>query len=684
MSGQSSAPEPPTGSSDRRRRIFLAACLTVLMGLGFASLSWWRGNLRSIRLPAPPSEPTQRTDPRRSYDGPYRNIHPDVRYVGDAQCAGACHLHDDIVRSYARHPMGRSLVPVEALLDRQRYAADTNNPFNILGRRFEVDCQKKRLWHRQTLLDDSGKPLVELAQEVRWVIGSGAKGYSYLIERDGYLFQTAISWFSHQQRWDLSPGFGPRVLTGRLVPAACLFCHADRIEEHPEQPGRFLAALGESGVSPAGLHAIGCERCHGPGELHVDSADRWDIVNPARLTPPLRDAVCEQCHLEGEARIVRAGRKLFDYRPGLPLHEFWSVLVQGRRSGEDAKAVNHVEQMYQSKCFSRPVGGLKLGCITCHDPHIHVGPGERQSYYRGKCLKCHDDASRARQRPEVTSCSEPPRRRKQVSPQDSCIDCHMPRYRSSDIVHTASTDHRIVRRPSDQPIRPADLESAALVDFYRDRFPGGDPQTERGRGLGLVKMIKTNMLHPQRHADRALRFLESALARDTSDVAVREGKVEAYLLLRRPAEALSEAELLLREQPGNWEFLVEAAYAAQADGELDRARDYWRRAVEVNPVVPDYQIRLVDLLIREGRMEEARRHCEQLLRLDPFNVAGRQAWIGFLLRQGRRAEARRDFDIIRQLKPPDLAQRETWFQQQTRSSPPEEETTNDTKNTNKR
>ncbi len=133
----------------------------------------------------------------------------------------------------------------------------------------------------------------------------------------------------------------------------------------------------------------------------------------------------------------------------------------------------------------------------------------------------------------------------------------MPRYRSSDIAHTASTDHRIVRRPTRQLVGAADLDNAALVDFYRDRFPEGDPQRDRTLGLGLVKMMNTNMLQPQRHADRALRLLESALARDPTDGSVREGKVEAYSLLHRPAEALSEAEALLsrsNRETGNYWF----------------------------------------------------------------------------------------------------------------------------------
>jgi hypothetical protein len=658
MAGQT----PATKSSKPRRLAFLAAAAALLMVLGFAGASLWRWLAPLPREVSATS--TEPADPRRLYNGPYRNIHPDVRYVGDAQCTSSCHIHDDIARSYSHHPMGRSLVPVESLADRQRYTQDTHNPFTLLGRRFEVDRQGKRVWHRQALLDESGKPLVELAEEVRWVIGSGAKGYSYLSERDGYVFQTPISWFSQQKRWDLSPGFGPAVMTGRLTLASCLFCHANGLQEHPAHRERF--------VSPvfAG-YSIGCERCHGPGALHVRSGDRWDIVNPSRLEPRLRDAVCEQCHLEGVARLLRGSRKLFDYRPGLPLNEFWAVLVEGRQSGENAKAVSHVEQMYQSKCFSRPVGERKLGCMTCHDPHVPIGSAQRQTYFNAKCLLCHESPhpNPSPQRGEgqrVRGCSEPLPRRKQVSPEDSCIDCHMPRYRNSDVAHAASTDHRIVRRPSNQPIRPADLENAVLVDFYRDRFPGGDPQTERTLGLGLLKMIHENKLQPRRHGDRALRFLEAALTHDPSDAGVREGKVEAYLLIDRPAEALSEAEVLLPEQSGNWQLLVQAAYAAQAEGQLDRARDYWRLAVEINPVVPQYQARLLELLLRAEQLEEARKHCEQLLHLDPFNVTGRQARVRFLLQEGKKADAAKEFDVIRRLKPPDLSQREEWFKQQLR------------------
>src|SRR5581483_8492798 len=104
--------------------------------------------------------PKDTTDPRRAYDGPYRNIDPDIRYVGDAACAGC---HADISRSYSHHPMGRSLVPVEALIDQQRYTPETSNPFHILGRRFDVVRKGDRMWHHQAVVDDAGKPVVELS-----------------------------------------------------------------------------------------------------------------------------------------------------------------------------------------------------------------------------------------------------------------------------------------------------------------------------------------------------------------------------------------------------------------------------------------------------------------------------------------------------------------------------------------
>src|SRR5262249_41253536 len=148
-----------------------------------------------------------------------------------------------------------------------------------------------------------------------------------------------------------------------------------------------------------------------------------------KLPHELRESVCQQCHLEGESRIVHRGLSPFEFRPGLPLDSVWSVFVRASHNG-DNKAVNHVEQMYASQCFEGSRNSEKpLGCISCHDPHVKVEADKRVAHYRAKCLQCHMSKG----------CTVPEVGRRKTSKEDSCIDCHMPRFATSDIPHVAST-----------------------------------------------------------------------------------------------------------------------------------------------------------------------------------------------------------------------------------------------------
>src|SRR5262249_40751503 len=143
----------------------------------------------------------------------------------------------------------------------------------------------------------------------------------------------------------------------RPINSECLSCHSNYADAVENTVNRFREPIFRG-------YAIGCERCHGPGELHVrlrDTDKNWQgeidytIVHPAKRATvlnrsELREAVCQQCHLQGQTRFLRAGRQTFDYRPGLPMHLFWSVFVQPAESS-DLKAVSQVEQMYASRCF---------------------------------------------------------------------------------------------------------------------------------------------------------------------------------------------------------------------------------------------------------------------------------------------------------------------------------------------
>ena len=232
-----------------------------------------------------------------------------------------------------------------------RQFPDTDSPsFQAQGLEYSVERRGDRVFHKEIKRDASGKVVSQIEAEARYVIGSGEQAMAFLLERgDGYLFESPITWYSRKQKWDLSPGYEKDNLHfERFIKPTCLFCHSNQFDhvEGTENRYRQPIFLG---------HAIGCERCHGPGELHVRKPERVgdelpNIVNPARLQPALREAVCQQCHLQGDIRVVRAGRSLTDYRPGLPLSSIESVFVKAENLGK-SRFFGQVEQMYESRCF---------------------------------------------------------------------------------------------------------------------------------------------------------------------------------------------------------------------------------------------------------------------------------------------------------------------------------------------
>jgi hypothetical protein len=629
----------------RCARLLGVGVLLTLGSLGLY-LAFFRGGPDAPPGGAPP-------DPRRDYAGPFQNLDPAVHYVSDERCA-ECHL--DKALAYAEHPMGRSLLRVGRA---PTPAEDSrfHNPFRALGSQFQVYRDGDRIRHQRTRLDPAGHPAATLDWPVHYVLGSGTRGHSYLTDRDGYLFQTPISWFSQEKKWDLSPGFGVALLTGRAVLPECLFCHANRVHSVEGSVNHYRQPIFDGS-------AIGCQRCHGPGELHVATragsarAPRrpdYTIVNPRHLERPLREAVCEQCHLTGKARVLRRGRGLDDFRPGLPLELFWSVFVRPPEAGESAKAVSHVEQMYQSRCFQGSAGQLRpLGCISCHDPHEHVPAAERVAHYRGRCLRCHDKHP----------CSLPVADRKRRTAADSCIDCHMPRYGSADIPHTASTDHRILRHEKATPQGGAGQppgDGLPIVAFYHGRKDAADWEQERDRAVALVNLALNGEPAAGRALGRALPALADAVRRDLDDHVAGEAHGHALGLEGRSAEALAAFQAVLARAPDRELALVGAAAMAEALGKSEAAQDYWRRAVRANPWAPDYRRRLALLLVKNETWNEAQRECQAWERLDPFSAEARATRISCLLAAGNKEEARAELARIEALAPPNLHELQIRF-----------------------
>ncbi len=605
-------------------------------------------------------EPVERhlpPDPRLAYDGPYRNVHPDAKYVGDAACAD-CHL--DIARTYRQHAMGRSLAPAARVALPEDAAH--HNPFEAFGARFRVEHDGGRVRHRRTSLaaDADGWPIYDTAFDVAYAVGSGTRGHSFFAVRDGYVFQTPVSWYAQQAKWDISPGFSVNSLAGRPVERTCLFCHANRAEPVEGTVNRFKEPVFDG-------HAIGCERCHGPGEPHVAARSRAEalpdpdptVVNPRRLAPALREAVCEQCHLEGQISVVRRGRALHDFRPGLALQDFVTVFVtpdEGQPG--DERAVSHVEQMHVSRCFRASDG--RLGCVSCHDPHVRLAPERRVEHYRKACLECH----------ATRGCSVPEAERRKTSAPDSCVQCHMPRYATSDVPHTASTDHRIPRRKLAASSARASSAPRGLpvVPFHRQPFDPRDGETARDLGIALMRLAEDGRFPAASQCGAARGFLDPAVENDPEDWEACEARALALKAQGLPVTALEALEEVLAKAPRREMALADAGLLAEDLGRFDRAETYWRRAVEVNPYLASYRRKLARVLSRKEAWAEARAQADEWLRLDPASVEARALRVSGLLHAGDRPGAEAEFAALEALRPENLNEFRAWYQNESLKS----------------
>jgi Tetratricopeptide repeat/Cytochrome c554 and c-prime len=623
-------PEPgPAEALPKRiwRAIPVVALLAIATVLGVWSV-WPRGGRK----------------PRADAAAPL-NARAGVRYVGDAACT---RCHEEIAKAYRQHPMGRSILPIKEAPAEVRGGPTERTLFSDQGFDYSLLNQGGRTIHRETRRDRTGKVIGQVEGEVRYVLGSGSHARAFLIERDDYLFQSPITWYSQEDRWGLAPSYEKRVgRFERQVSPACLTCHANQVEHVEGTEGRYRPPTFRG-------HSVGCERCHGPGELHLaeptlSPGEPPRIVNPAHLAPALREAVCQQCHLLGVSEIVRYGRELADYRPGLPLHDFVTVFVRSLPKQNDHPNADHVEQLHQSQCFRQSQGAL--GCISCHDPHELPPAGTKVAYYRERCLTCHRDKG----------CALPRLVRLEVSPEDSCIECHMPRAGTSNVAHLATTHHGIVRRrqsafqrsapPSDPP--PG---QPSLVPFHRELMSEAELRaTSRDLGVALRG-------EGPRYAAEALPLLQQAHKDHPDDILAWESMGFALWGLGRKAEALGVFESVLKQSPNRESTLVSAAQLAGALDQVDRAVALWRRSIAVDPWRSDYHADLAEQLVRLEDWPAAIAAASQALKLSPANRTARIALIAATFRSGFPDKARALLDTLLAFDPPDREELVRWYE----------------------
>jgi tetratricopeptide (TPR) repeat protein len=129
------------------------------------------------------------------------------------------------------------------------------------------------------------------------------------------------------------------------------------------------------------------------------------------------------------------------------------------------------------------------------------------------------------------------------------------------------------------------------------------------------------------------------------------GLATAAYELGRTKEASEAFERLLKLEPGNWQFHLEAAEAFWASGWQEETITALRRAADLAPNESRPHRRMADYYFLQGQMEQAALGFQRVLDLDPQDSEARFGLALAYEGQGRTAEAIQQLEDLIELDP---------------------------------
>jgi hypothetical protein len=338
-----------------------------------------------------------------------------VRYVGTAECA---RCHEAQATAQVETPMAHALQPAascEVLTTRQR--------LTVRNGRYTYRITRQGDRSVYTVTDGTRS----ISEPVLYAFGQGVIGQTYLLQHDGKLYETRVSYFRRLENLDITigqPREAPVSLedaVGRPVGAdearSCFGCHTP------------TAVSGTTLRMDRITSGITCEACHGPGAAHVAAVQTKTstdpaqtpadprVFNPGRLgASELTEEFCGSCHLSFEQAMLLPG--------------------QG--------GVNNVRFQAYRLFNSKGHRGAdpRISCIACHDPHKRLD--RDPASYDAKCLACHLGAPQEAKTEtrKASACSVSATR---------CVTCHMPKVELPGM-HGEFTDHWIRVAKAGDPV----------------------------------------------------------------------------------------------------------------------------------------------------------------------------------------------------------------------------------------
>lgn len=612
-------------------------------------------------------------------------------YIRPEACAGC---HRNVWETYRRTGMARSFYRPSSNNTVEDYTNKNTFYHKASDSYFTMLRRDGKFYQRRYQIDFAGKQVNVMEKQVDFIMGSGNHARAYLHRTGrGTLVEMPLGWYAEKGGyWAMNPGYDRPDHDGfrRPIGYDCMFCH----NGYPEIPAGHDEPFAEPVYTGSLPEGIDCQRCHGPGRKHAQLAGaagtapediRKSIVNPSRLSPRRQMEVCMVCHLETTSfplpnAIQRYERGPFSYNPGEPMGAFILTFDHAAGAGRENKfeIASAAYRLRRSACYLK--SNDKLLCTTCHNPHDIPRGKEAAVHYTAVCRQCHASAF-----DRLVESGKHPR-------SFDCIECHMPKRRTEDVVHVAVTDHYIQRRPpagdllADMPERHETSSNAyrgPVALYYPEELPH-TPENDLYRAIAQVnqrsnlsdgiKQLTAAIEHYR--PTRAEYYFELAEAwRDSGELAkalplYKEsihrnpkfvlGMQKLGFALRHSGQDSEAAGILKRaasvaqDYPSTW---LELGLTYRALGNKPDAVAAFERAVELDQDMPEARNNLGIIWYSGGELARAESAFREAIRIQP-NYADAHGNLGALLSgTGASNEAIYHFEIALRLRPDDAATR---------------------------
>lgn len=559
-------------------------------------------------------------------ESPYLNVsNPSAHYVGMNECK-TCHA--SIYESFMRTGMGKSW----GAATKQKSAADFT-PAHALVYDSIKDFYYKPFWDKDSLcileFRLSGKDTIyRRLEKVSYIVGSGQHTNSHILNINGYLHQAPITFYTQKGRWDLAPGFekGSNSRFDRKIEMECMTCH----NGYPE--------LVEGSFNKYAKVATGidCERCHGPGSIHIankknadiiDTATSIDysIVNPKKLSTELQNNLCQRCHLQG-ITVLNEGKTFMDFKPSQALKQTMNTFMPVYSEDENHMIMaSHVERMKLSSCY---VNSGKMSCITCHNPHVSVKETP-QAVFIQACQTCHQTKH---------TCTESLLNREKLA--NNCITCHMPKNGSIDIPHVAVTDH-LIRIPA-KPISA--VKAKEVAQFLHMQCYNNNQVDDRTRARSFLEFYERYQPSPI-FLDSVVAYLKGSSTAIDKDMIRLWYLKEDYPSIVAMVKALDAGSMM-----DAWtNYRIGEAYSKQNN--FARATEFLAQACKLKPYALDFQSKYATALIQSRQWAKAKNVCQFILSENPrFGLAHFN--MGYILEQEQNLpQAKQEYELSLQCNP---------------------------------